>query len=165
MNLRILLGSAFVVTLACSSHPPPIDSGDASTEAGGSDAATDGATDAGGGDAGGSDGGSCTLTSPPPSQACVTCLESNASCCTRWNACAANADCTSYVACIQKCYPPDAGTPDAGLGDGGLPPIGDGGEGGGFACAKACDSAYPNGVNDGTAVVDCLDTTCAGLCN
>lgn len=154
MTLRCVVGLAFVAT-ACTTPPPPIGTGDASTPDGaqGGDAATtDGATVDASEDGG--DGGTCTLASPPSDPTCASCVEST--CCARWDSCVANSDCTGYVACIRACYP-DGGTNDGGTSS-------DGGEGGGFACASACQKQFPTGINDGIVVLDCEDNTCAGKC-
>lgn len=172
MNVRIALGAAFAVVVACSSEPPPIGS-DSGADTGAPDAsngdaaASDATTEGGGGD-----GGACTLTSPPSNPTCATCIQSH--CCTAWNSCSGSADCASYITCARACFPDggapsdagsfDAGDFDAADFDGNLPPPPDGGEGGGFACVVKCEKAFPNGVNDGSTVIDCEDNACSGSC-
>jgi len=149
---------------ACSNNPPPMGGGDASKDTSAPDVAqaSDASEDATPSDANGNpdSSGGCTLSSPPSNSTCAACLQ--ASCCDAWNTCSSSSDCVGYVACIQICYPPDAGSdggppaPDAGFTDGG--------DNTGFACAKNCEKQYPNGINDGIVVADCESNACAGKC-
>jgi hypothetical protein len=149
----VSLLAACALVVACDNPPPPI----------GSDAAFDAAKvgDAAGGDGPSQDasqdsGSPCTLTSPPSDPTCAACLQ--ASCCAAANACTANSDCPGYVACIRACYPPDGGTGDSGVVQT------DSGETSGFTCVKNCEKQYPNGINEGTALADCENTSCASQC-
>ena len=159
--MKILALAFFVAAAAaCSDNPPLIGAGDASK-----DQSADGVlpgNDAGG-DVTASDGPStCTLSSPPSDATCAACLAS--SCCTEWNTCSANSDCAGYVACVRAC------PADAGAGDAGPPPppdagFGDGGDTSPLACITACENKYPNGSTDGTNLIGCEDSSCAGKCN
>ena len=157
----------FAAVAACSNNPPPIGTSDASKDSPTSDVAPP--NEGGGPDGAPTDGGSpdstgtCTLTSPPSNPTCASCVQT--ACCQDWNTCAANSDCVAYVACVRACFAVDAGP------DGGPPPppppdagFGDGGDNGGFACAKQCETQYPNGVSDGISVADCENNACAFSC-
>jgi len=163
-------GIPALALFACGNEPPPIGSDDAATDTNGGDvsqtqkdAAEEAATDATGDSAEDVTTTCTTLASPPSDPTCASCVVST--CCSAWNECQGNSDCVGYVACAQACVA-DGGTADAGLdADDDGPPVLDDSGTDHPNCFAQCQTAYPNGINDGIVIADCLDNGCAGKCD
>lgn len=85
-------------------------------------------------------GPTCKLGITYGTAQCDTCMQ--ASCCQQDKACMTNKQCTDYLTCGNNCV--NQADPQA--------------------CLTQCDSTYPQGAQLLSAILNCMDTSCANDC-
>jgi hypothetical protein len=85
----------------------------------------------------------CTLALATGIPTCDTCLGS--SCCSEDDTCGGDPDCMSFINCMDACIPTDGGVPDP-------------------QCESTCQSSYPSGANELSALDNCMSVQCRSEC-